>query len=79
MKESQEDNLVGMTKADIQKATSLGFLILFGIIIGYLVIASDVTQITISGKIDVNQFWTVFVGIVIGAFTWLGFKTGQKT
>ncbi|GKS67354.1 hypothetical protein YTPLAS73_09010 [Nitrosarchaeum sp.] len=72
------DTLSRITKGDMQKAVALGFLVLFGSAIVYFFVVSDVSQISIRGEIDVNQFWTVFVGIVIGVFTWLGFKTGQQ-
>ena len=75
---SAKDTLGGATKADIQKVVAISFLGLFGAGIIYFFVVADVSEIKISGQLDVNQFWTVFVGIIIGIFTWLGFKQGQE-
>jgi hypothetical protein len=74
---SAKDTLGGATKADIQKVVAIAFLSIFGMtIIGLFYFATP--DVTISGDLDVNVFVGPFIGIVIGIFTWLGFKQGQQ-
>ena len=75
---SVKDTLGGATKADIQKIVAIGFLGMFGGGIIYFFTQADVAGIKIAGNLDVNVFIGPFIGIVIGIFTWLGFKQGQE-
>ncbi len=73
-----KDTLGGATKADIQKVVAVGFLGIFGAAIVYIFTQAGL-DIKISGALDVNIFIGPFIGIIIGIFTWLGFKQGQQT
>ena len=73
-----KDTLAGATKADIQKAVAIAFLGIFGSGIIYFFTKADVSGIKIAGDLDVNVFIGPFIGIIIGIFTWLGFKQGQE-
>ncbi len=74
---SATDSLGGATKADIQKAVAIGFLGIFGAAIIYIFTQAGL-DIKISGDLDVNIFIGPFIGIIIGIFTWLGFKQGLQ-
>jgi hypothetical protein len=74
----QNNNLSSWKKADIQKAVAIAFLGIFGAGIIYFFTQADVSKISIAGVLDINVFIGPFIGIIIGIFTWLGFKQGQS-
>jgi len=74
---SVKDTLGGASKADIQKVVAIGFLGIFGAGIIYFFTQASL-DIKIGGDLDVNIFIGPFIGIIIGIFTWLGFKSGQQ-
>lgn len=75
---SIKDTLGGATKADIQKVVAIGFLGIFGAAIIYFFTQAGL-DIKITGDLDVNIFIGPFIGIIIGIFSWLGFKQGQQS
>ena len=75
---SIKDTLIDATKADIQKIIAVGFLGIFGSAIIYFLTQAGL-DITVSGDLDVNIFIGPFIGIIMGIFTWLGFKQGTQS
>lgn len=74
---SMKNTLSEATKSDIQKVVAVVFLGIFAVLNIYFFSQADL-DIKITGALDVNVFITPFIGIIIGIFTWLGFKQGQQ-
>lgn len=75
MSATPKDTLGGATKGDIQKAVAIGFLGIFGVAFLYIFFSGQV-NVNITGTIDANTFVGPLIGIIIGIFSWLGFKAG---
>lgn len=73
-----KDTLKGATKGDITKAVAVGFMGIFGGMIIFLFIGAK-QDVSISGQLDVNSIWAVFIGLVISISTYLGFKTAESS
>lgn len=60
-------------KRDIALGAAIGTLILFGALIIMLMAGATYT-VEISGKLDANTIWVVFLGIVLAMINYLGIK-----
>lgn len=54
------------------------FLAIFAVLILYIISQADLSQITISGSIDVNYLMGIFTGIVIAVIGFLGITKGRQ-
>lgn len=65
-------------KQDAGLVTAIVFLGIFAGLILYIISGADLSNITISGAIDVNYLFGIFTGIVIAVIGFLGITRGRQ-